>query len=221
MLGAMPGGRPTKLTQVIRREPDGSPVTAGQHVIARVELGLDLVAAARESNIGTSTLHEWRQRGASARALLAQGKPVEPRELPFVDWLNDFEAAEAAAELRYLTVIDTAATQPQRYKKLVVKKEMRPVNGVDVLVVVEQTETVEERPPQWTAAAWRLERTMPAKYGRRIEVAPAGSAGGMTVEDRASAIGNDLRAYLQGVADAKDAGPLYGPEVIDVDSTEA
>lgn len=214
----MPGGRPTKLTATIRHDADGKPVTAGDHVIERVGLGLDLIAAAKESNISTSTLHEWRQRGAAARALQAQGKPVDPRDLPFIDWLNGFEAAEAAAELRYLTVIDAAATQPQRFKKIVVRKELRTVADVEAMVVVEQTETVEERPPLWTAAAWRLERAYPGKYARRLEVADAQS--GMSNEERAEALTNDLRSYLQGVADAKDAGPLHGPQVIDVDAIE-
>lgn len=207
--------RPTKLDQVVKI--DGTrEITAGEHVVARIELGLAQEAAARESNISLRTLQNWRQRGAAARAMQAQGKPIDQRELPYIDFLEDLEAAEARWELRHLQRIDDAATRPQQVKKVTIQKELRPnERGELVMTEVGRTEVIEERPSLWTASAWLLERKIPKRYARRVEI-DDGSGEGRTPAERATDLAAAARAYLQGVEDAKRESAIEVPVVDDI-----
>lgn len=200
----------TKLEQVVRHRDDGSTVTAGEHIIERTELGLTKTNAAAEAGITRECLRQWQYRGANARRQEIAGLPVDPKDLPFIDWLNRFEAAETAAELRYLSVVDQAATEAQRIRKITVKRELRPNpagSGPDILVETERTETVEERPPVWEAAKWRLQTMSPGRYTIRPETAEAEAT--VTRDERASALVDSLEGYLAGIAES--TGDLHGP----------
>lgn len=202
---------PTKLSMVVRHRDDGSDVTAGDHIIERTELGLPKTNAAAEAGITRECLRQWQYRGANARLRQIAGEPVDPKDLPFIDWLNRFEAAETAAELRYLSVVDQAATETQRIRKITVKSELRPnpSGGPDVLVEIERMESVEERPPVWEAAKWRLQTMSPGRYTVRPETEEKEST--VSREERAAGLVGSLEAYLAGVAEAKASGDLHGP----------
>jgi hypothetical protein len=189
-----PTGRPSKIDQVVKTRPDGTTLTAGQQVIDRVQLGLDLQASADSAGISRATLHKWRLRGARHRADQTQGRKVPTADLRFVEFVDALERAEAEAEANRLAIIQGAAQGGHEVTRVTVKTNR---DGQ----VLERTEVRETLRPEWTAAAWWLERRKPHKYARRLEVSTAESL--VSAEDGARVLANELRDYLQGVEDGR------------------
>lgn len=196
----MPAGRPTKLLDPARTRPDGSIVTISEAVITAVGLGQDYVAAAKGAGISTATLHSWRVDAARARTAHLKGQKITPKDESLIEFLELLEKAESNAELERLAIIHRAS-QPHQVVK-VVEKVSVDAQGKETLV--ERATTTETRPGLWTPAAWWLERRIPSRYARRLEVSgPAGGA--IPIEDRARTLGDSLATYLAGASDAQAA----------------
>lgn len=192
----MPGGRPLKLDDPARRRADGSIVTIGEAVITAVGLGQDYTAAAKGAGISTATLHTWRATGATARTAQIKGRKVTANQRRLIEFLDALERAESEAELERLAIIHRAS-QPYQVVKIVEKVDPTK-NGPDGKpLVLERTTTTEQRPGLWTPAAWWLERRMPGKYARRLEL--SGPDGGdIPVSDRARTLADSLVDFLAG-----------------------
>jgi hypothetical protein len=173
-------GRPSKIDQVVRHRPDGSPVTAGEQVVERVQLGMDLQVAADSAGISRSTLHNWRLTGARHRAEAAQGKKLTPAQARLADFLDALERAEAEAEANRLAIVQRAATGGAQVVKVTEKVDAQGQ-------LLERTTVTETLAPQWTAAAWWLERRR--GYVKRYELTGAEGAPA-----------DSLRTYLEGAA---------------------
>lgn len=158
--------RPLKLDDPARTRPDGTVVTIGEAIVTAVGLGQDFTAAAKGAGISTSTLHTWRITGARARTQQLKGAKVTANDARLVGFLDALERAEAEAELERLAIIHRAS-QPSTVVKIVEKVQ---IDGQGVETVIERTRTTETRPGLWTPAAWWLERRMPDKYARRVEL---------------------------------------------------
>jgi hypothetical protein len=195
--------RPPDLDRVVRYRTDGTAVTASEHVLDRIRLGADFDDATAGADITRQTLWNWRRAGGNARARSAQGHDLDDKEQRYAQFLDALERAEAETELSRLAVVTRAGEGGMVLTKKRVKAERQIVNGQPVMVVVEETTITETIPPQWTAAAWFLERRFPEKYRRRIEVDQADH--GQSAEERARDLADSLRAYMQGVADAEEA----------------
>lgn len=200
----MPGGRPHTLDKIVATRDDGTNITAAQQVIDRVRLGLDYTEAADTAAISRTTLHSWRLAGARARATAATGAKLNASDRRYVEFLNDLESAQAEAHRDRLELVRTGS-QPFTVTKVVERATVTTLpDGTEQLTVIERTTTTETKPGQWTAAAWWLERRMPALYARRLEV--TGPEGGpIPVEQRAAELGASLRTYLEGAADGAAA----------------
>jgi hypothetical protein len=194
-----PTGRPPTLDKVVHVRPDGTEITAAQQVLERIRLGLTYEEAADTTPVSRQTIHNWRLAGARARAAIAADPTYQPTatEARYMAFLDDLESAHAQSHLERLAVIQRA-TLPYTVTKTV---ERREVDKEGNQRVVEITTTSEQRPGSWQPAAWWLERRIPAKYARRVEL--SGPEGGpIPVEQRAEALAGQLRDYLQGVEDA-------------------
>jgi len=191
--------RPSKIDQVVRHRDNGTPVTAGEQVIERIQLGLDLQSAADSAGISRATLHNWRLPGARHRAAAATGKKLTPAQRRLAEFLDALERAEAEAEADRLAIISRSAQGGAVVTKTTVKRDAAGN-------VVERTEVTETLRPEWTAAAWWLERRKPQKYARRVEVTGAEGQPLVPQDEQARNLADSLRDFLAGAAAAADVG---------------
>jgi hypothetical protein len=198
-------GRPSEITKVVRHRSDGSPVTAGEQIIERAQLGLDYQAAADSAGISRLALHHWRLDGARLRAVEAQGKrELAPHEAVFRDFVNALERAESEWEAARLAIIQRGAQGGATVTKTTEKWVPGPNPG-DPQVLVERTVVTETLRPEWTAAAWQLERRKPHKYGRRVALTDGEGGPLIPVQEQARGLADSLREYMLGVEDGKKA----------------
>lgn len=189
-------GRPPKIDKVVATDREtGADITAGQMVINRVRATwAPWESAAASAGISRQTLHTWRKAGALARAKAALGQHLSRNERLYAAFLDDLERAEEEAHLRALGTVQRAAGGGTVLTKTVTKT----VGGK----VVEKVVTETEQAPQWTAAAWLLERRRQNDYAlRRLELTGAGGEPLLPKEERA----DDLAAALEGFLAGADA----------------
>jgi len=179
------GGQPSRISEVVRyreaTDADGVtnmvPFTLGEQIVERVRTGLDLTDAAASANITKQTIWNWRRRGALNRALVAQGKPLATDDGDaYVKFVDALERAEAEAELVRLAIIQRAAEGGFKTTRETIKYDA----AGDVL---ERTVVTEVSLPQWTAAAWYLERRHARKYGRKSQLAAEALSGLLHAHD--------------------------------------
>lgn len=201
-------GRPSEISKVVRRRPDGSAVTAGEQVIERAQLGLDYQAAADSAGISRQALHQWRLDGARLRAIEARGtRPLNATEAVLRDFVDALERAEAEWEAARLAIIQRGAQGGATITKTTEKWAACPVDAEhpDGRRLVERTVTTETLRPEWTAAAWQLERRKPHKYGRRVALTDGEGGPLIPVQEQARGLADSLREYMVGVEDGKKA----------------
>ncbi len=150
------GGRPSKFTEETRNT-----------ILTAIRAGNYPLTAACYASITERTWYNWKQ-----RAVL--------EEPGFLQFFQDVKKAEAFSEAHDLGIIGRCAMgSPIEYQ----------VNAAGELVLTKDGKPVvlkEEKAPIWTAAAWRLERRSPEKYGRRFEgtIKGVGSHGEIVVQHR-------------------------------------
>lgn len=141
-------GSVSNMTQRTGRPSKFTPERAAE-IIAGVRAGLPREVAARRAGVDASTVYRW----------LSAGKDAEAGE--FRDFLQSIEKADADCEALLLTRIQNAA----RGGEVVSRKTIRGKDGAT------RTEEQLSR-PEWTAAAWILERKFRDRWGRndRLEL---------------------------------------------------
>lgn len=136
--------------------PDKLTEERGRRIVNLIAAGNYVETAAAACGVSKVTLYDWLKRGARAKA----GK--------FRDFSDAVAEATARAEARDLLAIDRAAAGHD------VVKTTRKV-GSDK--TVEETTTT-TRESDWRAAAWRLERKYPDRWGRIDKTEISGPGGG-------------------------------------------
>lgn len=187
-------GRPGKLT------PEVIEILA-----ASLERGDSLEGACALAGISRTTLSNWLRRGARALeeescpiALVSEAdREVMAREALYAELFGRVRLALAKAEAENLRVIEEAGRGGAR-----ITETVRVVDKDGT--VVKETTTTKQAPAQWKAAAWRLERLYPGKYGGKDR---GGSGGGsLTVEIVEDAPPESTEPESQG----GDGGGEYG-----------
>jgi len=167
--------RPTKLT-----------VEVQEKIVGYLRQGNYLETAAAAVGIDRTTLRDWQRRGERAAAAGKRGK--------YRAFSLAVEKARAEAEIMGLGVI-TRAGAPRQVLDVLSKDQVAAL-APEVRAALGRLQI----PGEWTAMAWRLERTMPKKFGRRVEVtgedgAPLVPPGRLGPEEIAAAVA----AVLAGV----------------------
>lgn len=154
--------------------------------------------AAAFAGITKDTLYRWLKRGRREKRRLEKNtrSRMSAAEAPYVIFAEGMTKAMAEAELRDVSIIAQAARGGQRY---VEEKVITDANGK---VVSKQT-TTKGVPPQWQAAAWRLERKYPKKWGRRVAIRKDEGNGEETAEEYAKKMRDEFGA-LAGILGCGD-----------------
>lgn len=139
-------GRPTKFSPAIAKR-----------IVDAVRMGNYLETAAGLAGLSKETLREWLTQGARMRETDPATLTIEQKRR--VDFSVSVEKAILEAEERDLARVDLAA---QGYDVEKVKTVESPTGS--------ETTITKEKRFEWQAAAWRLERRSPKKWGRRLDV---------------------------------------------------
>lgn len=200
----MPGGRPSKIDQVVEHK-DGRAITAAEKVIEltrTVWAPWDIVAAS--AGIAPMTLKNWRADGGKARAKAARGERLTQRERRLAEFLSDLEKAEADAVATRLGLIQREGQGG--YPVTTTTETTRQVMGKDgkVVTLTERKVVTTTARGEWQAEAWQLERRRTADFGRRVAIeGVADGAPIRTMDERAGDLAQALEAYQRGVADGR------------------
>jgi len=168
-------GRPTKLT------PDMQ-----EKICQVIRAGNYAEVAAAYAGISHSRFYDWLKRG-------------ENGEQPYRDFRDSVEKAKADSEVRDILAIDQCIKGGTVVAKTTTVTETTRPSGVTTTKTVT---TESYQPPQWTAAAWRLERKLPARWSQSKQ------------RDAESAKGNDpplLAAFMAVIHSADDQEPAPIP----------
>lgn len=143
-----------------------------EKILEAIRGGAYLETAAAYAGIRNQTLHNWIRKGR--RDLAPHSKEAKPkpntREAKFV---RQLDKAMALAELMDLATISHFA-QGHEVEKTTVTKTV----NAEGKTVEEKTAKETRQRREWQAAAWRLERKFPERYGRRLAVSGEAGAGG-------------------------------------------
>lgn len=142
---------------------------------ALLRSGAYVEQAAAQVGIGKATFYDWLGRGArerKRRAAIGDVVDVSPnrkREQVFVDFIDAIERAQAEGEHAMLAAVSRCAIGGAVVSR---------TTTTDAAGVTTTTERLAD--PDWRAAAWRLERRSPERWGRRdattvLDVTNAGS----------------------------------------------
>ena len=186
-------GRPTKLTQ---KHTPGN--THADVLINQIRMGLHQRAACDISGVSKSTLHKWTLDGSRLKAQQTQGKLPDPTDdqLALINFSDRLAKAYADAEADRVAIIRNAAEGGHKITRTTTR---RLPNGQEEVTVVE-----DELRPEWTAAAWYLERVFPERYRRRTEITGADGVPLVPPAQQAHDLEQALRDFQAGVAAAED-----------------
>lgn len=136
--------------------PDKLTEERARKIVNLIASGSYVETAAAACGVSKNTLYDWLKRGARA----PHGK--------FKKFADDVAEAAAKAEARDVLVIDRAASGHD---------VVRTTRKIEKGIVVEETTTT-TREFDWRAAAWRLERKFPKRWGLIERIEHSGPDGG-------------------------------------------
>lgn len=135
-------GRPRKISQTF----PGSERTYGDEIVAALQSGAFFDDACAYAGVAKAAAYKWLSRGRDAIAVAQEHDDDADHTHPKIpdDERVFAEFADAVEKARGTAVVGAIG---------VIRSAMRGTK---------------DRPAQWQAAAWFLERTRPQQYGRRI-----------------------------------------------------
>jgi hypothetical protein len=133
----MPAGRPTSLTPAVQAK-----------VVEALTKGNVREHAAQYAGVSRATFYNWLKRGRKETTG------------PFRDFLGAVEASEVSCAMRFLAIVDKAASERDE----VTIKEITFPDGST------KTEKTTRRVFDWQAAIWWLERRFPEAWSKDAEL---------------------------------------------------
>lgn len=132
-------------------------------IVEMLKAGARVPAACNDANVSDRVHYVWMDRGRREHERLEnddQAEPIEAEER-YLRYFRDVQKAQTRSEMANLARIQQAA----RGGEEVQRQEIEKFDAKGRLV--ERRVVSSKAAPQWTAAAWFLERRYPAEYGRR------------------------------------------------------
>lgn len=206
-------GRSLKMDDRRESSQTGQMSTIADCVCELIALGLTQNSAAISVGISPATLHNWRKKGAEACAKRALRRELTPDEVRYADFLWSLENAEVEQERIRVENIRGVAKGGGIVTEVV--EEFKTI-GLDeetkepIELLVSRKVTKRQMPPNWQADMTWLERRMPDKYRRRTEVTGADGSPLIPSDDEARQLAGELRAFQQGLEDAKSDAKTGG-----------
>lgn len=135
-----------------------------------------MTTAAESLSVGRSTVNGWLKRGKAG-------------EEPYCTFSAEAKKARAEGRRKQLAIIVGAARGGLTKTKTTIKSVRMAKEGeAGELIEVERTTVQETTLPDWTAAAWILERVSPEDFGKKIlPYIPEGEDGEAGMTDPESA----------------------------------
>lgn len=212
-----PIGRPADLGRIIDRRPERDEqgnltgnvvdVTVMDRVVETLRLGGYIEDAAARVGASKKTLYDWMRAGARADRDLYSGKvtvsKLSAHQRRCREFLHAVVNAEADGKMLLLGLSEKLARGG--YKRETVTEKRNSAGQV-----IERTVKEEVAEPDGAMLRWRMERRWPHQFGRRIVELVGGGEHSWEdeadpVEERADALAEQARAYLQGVTDGEGA----------------
>jgi hypothetical protein len=110
--------------------------------------GLTIAHSCSLAGISPHTYQQWKRRG----------RDEHEKDGRYKHFITQIKRAEAHLQRRMLRVVRDAALKPFEWDEV---KTVEYADGTG-----SETVTTKTRPPQWTAAAWLLERKFPEEFGK-------------------------------------------------------
>lgn len=192
-----------------RNQSGGQSVSLTKEMITKLSsmlrMGMYMEGAAAVLGIAKTTLYDWLRRGA-------RGDPTHGGL--YIELSNTINKSIAESELRDLNVIDRAAQGTERQQ--LVTSTFLDAKGKEV---TETRKTVETK-FHWQAAAWKLERKHPKRWGKVDQLEVSGRDGGpIEVEDKSQKVMDVMKDPETIKLVAQLADKMFEAEqVIDLDS---
>lgn len=171
-------GRPEKITHEIVAQ-----------IATAIRAGNYMEAAAAYAGISKDTLYRWLRRGARELQRLSKNNrfKLKSSELLYVSLSEAIQKATADSEVRDVSIISKAAAGGHEYTETkVVYNEKGHV--------VQEIRLTKKVPPQWQAAAWRLERKNPERWGRNASAFAPQEIPQLVIEEVPMGYGMDKKA---------------------------
>lgn len=201
----MPGGRPSKIDQIVgtRTLEDGTtaPVTAFDRIVNGVRVGNYFEQACAAAGVHRETAYGWLRIGAQMHARAAttdtdiDDLDLDDHQRRCIQFSDAVAQAEAEWEVAAVTTLESLGRGGMKVETTTVKTL---ANGD-----TERTVKTEVLAPNPQVIEWRLTRRHPSRWGDRVEVFGAGVDAGLPLTDRATALADEVRLFLEGVAAAE------------------
>lgn len=196
----MPGGRPSSIDAVIEHTPEGVPVTVADRIIALLRQGAYMEHAAAAAGVQKVTVYDWLRTGARAGMAVEKGKKITPEQARCREFANAVHQASG----QWVAEANLRLSQAARGgRTLTTTTTKRDASGG----VIETTERTEIVPPNPSVDQWRLERRLPALYGRRVVELTGPDGGAIPVEVRARELAETIRSARAAAENARVNAP--------------
>lgn len=129
-------------------------------IITAIKAGNYMETAAAFAGISKDTLYRWLKMGArELQRVIKEGGRIKAKLKPYCRLSQEIEKATSEAEIRDVSMISKAAAGANTITET---HEYYDERGT----LVKKLSITKQAGPQWQAAAWRLERKYPGKWGR-------------------------------------------------------